>query len=101
MEVLTGKPAAALRAGKQFEAAFKILREAANRSRAGLGDRAVSGGLKSHFNDIVNASYSKELGIPYVTAGGKFLKFLGQHGRNAAVEAKHYLELLEKEGTSQ
>ncbi|MFB1483896.1 RHS repeat-associated core domain-containing protein [Corallococcus sp. RDP092CA] len=96
LEVLAGERAAILRTGEKFEAAFELLRDAANRSRAGQGDRAVTGGMKSHFNDIVNASYSKELGIPYVTADGKFIRFLGQHGRKAEIDGRHFLEFLKK-----
>ena len=69
------------------------LRAVANRSVAGMGDRAVSlGGGKwthKHFNDIVNSAFARELGIPLVTHDRSWLNFLANHGRKAGVVGKH------------
>jgi hypothetical protein len=80
-----------LRSGVRFLQVCHDLRKAANQSRPGLGDRPISGGLKSHYNDIINAAFAAELATVYVTADRRFLGFLASHGSSAGVQAKHIL----------
>lgn len=90
LTVLTSQ-AAVLRQGPRFLQVFVELRRAANQSRVGLGNRPVRGGLKSDYNDIVNAAFAEELAVPFVTADQKFLNFLSTYGRPLSVQAVHFL----------
>jgi len=80
-----------LRNGAKFAEVFINLRKIANKSKQGLGDRALplGGNKHTHFNDIVNAAFAKELGIPFVTADKRFLNFLMNHGKKLGVDGRH------------
>ena len=91
VEVLSGAQARALRSSSRFNEVYSELRAIANRSSAGMGNRAVSlgGGLRSHthYNDIVSSAFAEALRIPFVTGDNKFLNFLANHGRRVGVTA--------------
>ncbi|WP_141323280.1 RHS repeat-associated core domain-containing protein, partial [Myxococcus sp. AB025B] len=87
--VLTGENARNLRNTDRFKEVEKILRDAANKNKPGLGDRARRGD-HSHYNDIIHSGFAEALGIPFVSSDGTFLRFAGNHGRKAKVNGIHY-----------
>jgi|GEM_PF-3156762 len=93
--VLTGQNAAELRNASRFKEVEKILRDVANKSKPGLGDRARGKGAHTHHGDIIHSAFAEALGIPFVSADGTFLNFLQNHGRKARVNGLHYQKVPE------
>jgi hypothetical protein len=87
--------------GARFNEVLTELKTAANKGRPavggrpGLGDRPrIVNGQAVHTNyvDQLDAAFAEQLQIPYVTADKTFLNFLSNSGKNAGVDAYHFLK---------